>query len=89
MKDGDWTIARFQGADGRFRLLGGDFRTCGGPHTFGTHMWADFGNLPRVERKVIEGPYIHHMAEIQGRHAETLRELCKFVPGLEFDDLYN
>ena len=89
VKDGDWTIARFQGADGRFRLLGGDFRTCGGPHTFGTHMWADFGNLPRVERKVIEGPYIHHMAEIQGRHAETLREFCKFVPGLEFDDLYN
>ena len=52
-------------------------------------MWADFGNLPKVERKVIEGPYIHHMAEIQGHCADVIREFCKFVPELEFDDLYN
>lgn len=87
--DGDWTIARFQGADGKYRLLAGDFKTTAGPHTFGTHMWADFGDLPRVERKVIEGPYIHHMAEIQGHWSNVIREFCKFVPELEFDDLYN
>ncbi|MBQ8510387.1 MAG: hypothetical protein IJ493_10830 [Clostridia bacterium] len=87
--DGDWTIARFQGAAGRYRFLAGDFKTTEGPHTFGTYMWADFGNLPKVERKVIEGPYIHHMAELQGHNADVIREFCKFIPNLEFDDLYN
>ena len=87
--DGDWTIARFQGQGGKYRMLAGNFRTTEGPHTFGTYMWADFGNLPKVERKVIEGPYIHHMAELQGHNADTIREFCKFVPELEFDDLYN
>ena len=89
LADGDWTIARFQGQGGKFTFLAGDFRTTDGPHTFGTHMWADFGNLPKVERKVIEGPYIPHMAEIQGHCADVIREFCKFVPELEFDDLYN
>ncbi|MCI8387596.1 MAG: hypothetical protein HFE63_03930 [Clostridiales bacterium] len=87
--DGDWTIGRFQGQGGNFKFLGGDFKTAEGPHTFGTYMWADFGNLPKVERKVIEGPYIHHMAEIQGHYADVIKEFCKYVPELEFDDLYN
>ena len=86
-KDGEYTIARFQGEAGRYTLLGGNFKTTDGPHTFGTHMWAEFSDLSKLERKLIEGPYIHHMSEIYGTYADVLKEFCKFIPGLEFDPI--
>ena len=86
-KDGEYTIARFQGDRGNYTLLGGQFKTVDGPHTFGTYMWAEFKNWSRIERKMIDGPYIHHMSEIYGKYAEILKEFCKFIPELEFDSL--
>ena len=38
-----------------------------------------------MERKLIEGPYIHHMSEIEGSLSDSLREFCKYIPGLKFD----
>ena len=60
-------------------------KTTDGPYTFGTYLWAEFDNLSAWERKLIEGPYIHHMAEIEGDWTEELRELCKYVPALSID----
>lgn len=53
-----------------------------GPYTFGTYLWARFQNLDAWERKLVEGPYIHHMAEIEGDVTDILREFCKYVPSL-------
>lgn len=86
-KDGDYTLARFQGGDGRYTLLGGNFTTTEGPHTFGTYMWAEFNNLSRLERKLIDGPYIHHMGEVYGARADVLEEFCRYIPELEFDGI--
>ena len=86
-KDGIYTIARFQGDAGRYTLLGGKFVTTDGPHTFGTHIWAEFNDLSAIEKKLINGPYIHHMSEIYGDYSEVLEEFCKFIPGLEFDPI--
>ncbi len=86
-KDGEYTIARFQGDGGNYTLLGGKFHTVDGPHTFGTHVWAEFKDLSGVEKKLIDGPYIHHMSEIYGDYSEVLSEFCKFIPGLEFDPI--
>lgn len=86
-KDGQYTIARFQGEEGHYTLLGGLFHTVDGPHTFGTHMWAEFPDLSKIERKLIEGPYIHHMSEIFGDRFDALKEFCKFIPQLDFDDI--
>lgn len=86
-KDGEYTIARFQGDHGRYTLLAGEFKTTDGPHTFGTHLWAEFENLSRIEKKLINGPYIHHMSEVYGKYGEALNEFCKFVPELEFDNI--
>ncbi|MBO5370943.1 MAG: hypothetical protein J6B23_09760 [Clostridia bacterium] len=85
VKDGKYTIARFQGDDGKYTLLGGEFKTVDGPLTFGTYMWAEFKDWAKVERKMIEGPYIHHMSELYGEYSDVLEEFCKYVPGLEFD----
>lgn len=88
-KDGVYTIARFQGNRGKYTLFGGAFRTVDGPHTFGTYLWAEFKDLPKLERKLIEGPYIHHMSEIYGDYTETLREFCRYIPELDFDPCEN
>lgn len=84
-KDGEYTISRFQGDAGNYTLLGGKFKTVDGPLTFGTYMWAEFKDWAKVERKMIEGPYIHHMSEIYGDYTEVLKDFCKFVPGITFD----
>ena len=86
-KDGKYTIARFQGDNGKYTLLGGNFNTCEGPLTFGTYMWAEFKDWAKLEKKIIEGPYIHHMSEVYGDYTEVLKEFCKYVPSLEFDAL--
>ncbi|MDK2919320.1 MAG: hypothetical protein PWQ37_2053 [Candidatus Petromonas sp.] len=87
IEDGDYTIARFQAERGKYYLLAGNFSTTEGPYTFGTYLWAQFENLPNIERKLIEGPYIHHMSEVKGHHADVLKEFCKYVPGLIYDDI--
>lgn len=85
VKDGQYTVARFDQDGGDYRLLTGVCKTTDGPYTFGTYLWAEFDNLSAWERKLIEGPYIHHMAEIEGNWTEELRELCKYVPALSID----
>ena len=87
LKDGQYTIARFQCANGKYYLLGGSFHTCDGPKTFGTYMWAQFKDLPKLERKIIEGPYIHHMTEIPGDYTAELEEFCKYIDDIQFDKL--
>ena len=86
-RDGKYTIARFQSEKGKYYLLGGEFTTCEGPETFGTYLWAEFKDLPRVERKLIEGPYIHHMTEVYGSYEEYLKEFTKYFDELEYDDI--
>lgn len=85
VKDGHYTISRFDQENGDYRLLVGEFDTMPGPYTFGTYLWARFDDLPKWERKLIEGPYIHHMAEVEGSLTETLRDFCRFVPNLSLD----
>lgn len=88
-KDGMYTIARFQGDAGSYTLLGGRYRTTEGPKTFGTYMWAEFQDLPQVEKKLIYGPYIHHMSEMEGDFLEALQDFCNYIPNLTFDLLEN
>lgn len=85
VKDGHYTVSRFDQENGNYKLFLGEFDTTEGPYTTGTYLWAKLDDLARWERKIIEGPYVHHMAEIEGAHTETIREFCKYIPGLEID----
>ena len=87
LRDGEYTIARFQAEKGNYYLLGGKFKTCEGPKTFGTYLWAEFKNLPKLERKLIEGPYIHHMSEVYGDYESYLREFAKYFDEIEYDEI--
>ncbi len=84
LKDGTYTLARFQCDGGKYYLLGGKAETCAGPETFGTYMWVQFCDLDAVERKLIEGPYIHHMTEIPGDYVRELKEFAR-LSGIEYD----
>lgn len=86
-KDGKYTICRFQGDHGKYTLLCGTFDTTNGPHTNGTHMWAKFKDLSSIEKKLINGPYIHHMTELYGDYTDYMKEFCKYINGLEFDPI--
>ncbi len=87
LKDGEYTIARFQCANNKYYLLGGKFKTCDGPKTFGTYMWAEFNDWAKIEKKLIKGPYIHHMTEVPGDYTAELEEFCEYIDQVEFDKL--
>ena len=82
---GNVTICRLDCLDGKYRLLAGTCQAVEGQYTYGSGFWAKFDNLPRWERMIIEGPYIHHMAEIQGDYLAELVEFCRYFPGIQLD----
>lgn len=85
VKDGHYTIARFDQDDGDYKLLAGEFDSAEGPYTFGTYIWAKFDSLKKWEDKLIDGPYIHHMAEIEGDYKDVIEEFCKYAGELKID----
>lgn len=85
VRDGHYTIARLDQDDGRYSILNGTFRTTSGPYTFGTYLWAEFDDADRWEDKLIDGPYIHHCAEIEGDYTEEIAEFTKYVPLIHND----
>lgn len=87
VKDGRYTVARFEQDNGNYTLLSGVCDSADGPYTFGTYLWAKFKNLSAWEKKLVEEPYIHHMAEIEGDYTEELREFCKYVQNLSTDEV--
>ena len=87
VKDGHYTVARIDQDHGNYSIAISACDSAEGPYTGGTYLWGKFKDLSNVERKLIEGPYIHHMSEIEGDFVEHIREFCKYVPGLRFDYL--
>ncbi len=87
VEQGHYTAVRIDQDHGDYSIAVCECDSAEGPYTGGTYLWGKFKNLSRVERALIEGPYIHHMSEIEGSITEHIREFCKYVPGLRFDCL--
>lgn len=85
IRDGRYTIARIDQDRGNYSVLNGTFGSTAGPYTFGTYIWAEFDNLNRWEDKLIDGPYIHHCAEIEGDYTGEIAEFTKYIPMLKND----
>lgn len=85
VENGHYTVARIDQDHGNYSVAVCECDGAEGPYTFGSYLWGKFKNLSSVERRLIEGPYIHHMSEIEGSLADSIREFCKYVPGLMFD----
>jgi len=87
VEEGHYTVARIDQEHGKYSVAVCECDSAEGPYTFGTYLWGRFKDLPAVERKLIEGPYIHHMSEIEGSLTESIREFCKYIPNLQFDSI--
>ena len=86
-KHGPMSLVRFDGDDGEYSILLGHARGIDGPWTRGTYVWVEVANLKRLEAKVVEGPYIHHVAAIHGDVVPVVYEACKYI-GVK-PDLYD
>ncbi|MBQ9070253.1 MAG: L-fucose/L-arabinose isomerase family protein [Clostridia bacterium] len=79
LKSGELTIARFDGDHGKYSLLIGEAKTTDGPKNRGGYVWIEVDDWPKWERKIVEGPYIHHVSGTYGKYAEILVEACKYI----------
>lgn len=85
IKGGDISICRFDGINGRYSVISAEGKGVEGPKNRGTYVWVEFKDWPKLERKLIYGPYIHHVAGIHGRIKAVLEEALRYIPGLEPD----
>ena len=85
LKQGDITIARFDGDHGEYQILIGEAKTTSGPKNVGSYVWVEVDNWPKWEHKLVEGPYIHHVCGIYGKYGEILAEACKYINELSAD----
>jgi len=82
LKDGALTVCRFDGERGHYILGIGEGTTVPGPETREVWVWMEVDDWPRWERRIIEGPYIHHCSAVYDHCAAALEEACKYIPGL-------
>ncbi len=86
-KDGTYTLARIDQESGDYMILPLICKTTEGPETHGTYLWGEFEDLQKIEDRLIDGPYIHHFAEIEGDYRKELKEFCKYFPNLKIDKI--
>ena len=86
-KHGPMSLVRFDGDEGEYSILLGHAKGIDGPWTKGTYVWIEVNNLKRLEAKVVEGPYIHHVVAIHGDVVPIVYEACKYI-GVK-PDLYD
>lgn len=79
LKDGDLTLCRFDGDTGEYRLGVGQARTVEGPYTRDFYAWVEVNDWPAWERRLMEGPYIHHCSAAYGHCADALTEAGKYL----------
>ncbi len=82
IEDSGVTLLRFDCSDDKYSLLIAEGKTVPGPETAGTYGYVEFKDWPKIEHKVVTGPYIHHVAGVHQHVAEVLYEACKYLPGL-------
>ena len=85
LREGDLTVCRFDGSAGKYLLGVGEGRAIPGPGTREVYSWYEVDDWPRWERRLIEGPYVHHCSGVYGKHAALLEKACEFIPGLEIE----
>jgi L-fucose isomerase-like protein len=79
------SILRFDGDNNEYSLLLGKAKGIDGPYSRGTYMWIEVENLPRLEKKLVIGPYIHHCIGIQANILPVLTEAMIYFPDINLD----
>lgn len=85
IKGGDITVCRFDAAGSEYSMLVAKGKGIDGPFCRGTYVWVEFSDWPALERKIITGPYIHHVAGVHGDIARVMEEAARYLPGVKMD----
>lgn len=89
LKQGEITTLRMDELDGKYYMFCDEGKTTTGPETVGTWVWFEVDNWKRWEEKLMFGPYIHHVAGVYGRYKDVMREVCRYLGCVEFDEVDN
>lgn len=84
-KKGPVTVCRFDGDHGEYSLFIGEGESVKGPKSMGTYVWFKVDDWAKWEHKLVQGPYIHHVAGTYQHVADVLYEACRYIPGLKPD----
>lgn len=87
LKHGDITVARLDQANGQYLLFADQVTGVDGPVTNGNYVWVETGNWPEWEKKLIYGPYIHHICGVHGNYADVMKEACKYIGSVTHDSV--
>ena len=79
MAHGNMTISRLDSLQGKYSLLAGQGTAVDGPPTNGTYSWFEVDNWAEWEKKIMYGPYIHHVAGMHGHWGDILEEACRYI----------
>jgi len=82
---GDMTILRFDGDHGEYKLFMGHAKGIKGKYTRGSYVWVEVDNWIKWERRLVEGPYVHHSVGIHADVIPVLYEAVKYIPGITLD----
>ena len=87
IKGGPLTVVRFDQDDkGNYMLFADEGKGVDGPRTGGNYVWIETSDWPKWEKKLIYGPYIHHITGAHGNYAAILKEACKYL-GITHDSV--
>jgi len=64
-------------------LFAGEAVGTDGPSTQGNYLWIETPDWPKWERKLVCGPYVHHVACVHGKYLPILDEACKYIGNIE------
>ncbi|HNS65957.1 MAG TPA: L-fucose/L-arabinose isomerase family protein [Mesotoga infera] len=85
IKGGKLSVLRFDGDFSNYKLFVSHAESTDGPFNKGTYVWAKFRNWPKLEEKLVCGPYIHHVAGVHDRIMPVIYEAVKYMKGVELD----
>ncbi len=85
LKQGHVSIARFDGISGEYSLFSGEGKIIDGPANQGTFGYMKVKSWPAWEKKIVFGPYVHHVAGAYCSASGVLREAASYIDGLRFD----
>jgi L-fucose isomerase-like protein len=79
LKRGEISIARFDGDNGHYSMLAGTAKVIDGPYNAVSYGWIEVKNWPMLERKIVEGPYVHHCVGIYQNVMAVLYEANRYL----------
>ncbi|MDR1292223.1 MAG: L-fucose/L-arabinose isomerase family protein [Clostridiales Family XIII bacterium] len=88
LKDGEVSIFRFDGIGGDYSLLFAKGKTVDGPANRGTYVWVEFPDWPALERKIVTGPYIHHVIGTYKDAGPILETAIPYLGPIKFDPAF-